>query len=306
MLSIFTLWITHLKQAQLKLTYHDFSPPHSPLVLALFFFSILLSGCNLQKTPPYPARDDMPLPLQMHFIISYPIPVMAWTPTSTKQATSKTIRIYIEGDGKAWIRRGRPSSDPTPENRLVHYLMKEDTKTDIAYLGRPCQYMQTSECHSKIWTFERYSKSVVDLMSHSVDKIKTHGNYQQVELIGYSGGATIALLLAARRDDIISVRTVAGNLDPAFTNNLHGVSDMPNAMNPLDFKETLSQIPQVHFYGSNDIIIPDKISRHYYSQMSSSRCITIKSVAASHHSGWAEHWHELLQETPKCKADSKI
>lgn len=226
---------------------------------------------------------------------------MAWTPAPTKPIPNKTIRIYIEGDGKAWIRKGRPSFDPTPENRLVHHVMQEDQQIDTAYLGRPCQYMQTSECRTRIWTFERYSKPIVELMNHSVDQIKKHGHYQKVELVGYSGGATIALLLASQRNDVVSVRTIAGNLDPAFTNTFHGVSEMPNAMNPLDYKEALSHIPQIHFYGSDDRIIPEQISRQYLSGMNTSKCITIKPVAATHHSGWAEHWRELLKIKPECR-----
>ena len=303
MISLFNSFIRKSNQDKLKPKLH-FSFICFLSFLIILNSPFLLSGCNTTKTVPYPAKGDILSSLQMHLLVPHPLPVMAWTPP--KQSTNKTIRIYIEGDGKAWIRKGRPSSDPTPENRLVHYLMKEDRQTDIAYLGRPCQYIQTSECHSKIWTFERYSKSIIALMSYSVDKIKQHGSYQQVELVGYSGGATIALLLAAQRDDIISIRTVAGNLAPAFTNNLHGVTEMLSAMNPLDFRKALSHIPQIHFYGTSDSVIPDKISHHYFSQMNNSECITIKPVPASHHSGWAERWQELLKAPPECKTTNKI
>ena len=130
--------------------------------------------------------------------------------------------------------------------------------------------MQTPDCRPRIWTFDRYSPAIVELMDFSVTQVKKQGQYQNIELVGYSGGATIALLLAARRDDVISVRTVAGNLDPAFTNDLHGVSKMPDAMNPSDFRRILAHIPQVHFYGTNDRVIPDKVSQHYSAMMGNS------------------------------------
>ena len=305
MFFLHTSFIHHTTPNKIK------SAPFPLSTSTLFFFiafhlSLVLSGCNSTSTIPYPAQDNLLPSLQTRLIIPQPLPVIAWTPRPLKQSTNNTIRIYIEGDGKAWVRRGRPSLDPTPENRLVHYLMKEDKKAEIAYLGRPCQYVQTPECHTKIWTFERYSRPVVDLMSLSVDKIKNQGNYQKVELVGYSGGATIALLLAALRDDVISVRTIAGNLTPDFTNSFHGVSEMPGSMIPLDYKKRLSRIPQVHFYGSDDVIIPDKISLHYSTRMNSTKCITVKPVTATHHSGWAEHWQELLKITPACELSDKI
>ena len=301
MFSPVSQWTAHLRQSRLRLSYYILFPLRP--FPAILLFSCLLSGCSSRNSLPYPARDDTLHSLQRHLIIPHPLPVMAWIPA---QAISNTVRIYIEGDGKAWVRRGRPSSDPTPENRLVHYLMQEDPETDIAYLGRPCQYLQTPQCHSRIWTFERYSKPVVDLMNDSVDRIKKYGNYQQIELVGYSGGATIALLLAARRDDVLSVRTVAGNLDPAFTNKLHGVSGMPNAMNPLNYRKILSQVPQVHFYGSNDGIIPDKISQHYQQRVHETNCIIIRKVQATHYSGWAEQWQDLLKVSPECRNSSGI
>lgn len=45
------------------------------------------------------------------------------------------------------------------------------------------------------------------------------------ELIGYSGGGNIAAILAERRADVRSLRTVAGNLDVAYVNATHHERD---------------------------------------------------------------------------------
>ena len=277
-------------------------------LLGGIFASLFLFGCGTNRTIPYPAIDQQFPSFQRTLIITVPLPVYGWIPfpSKEKEKPHPVIRIYIEGDGKAWVRRGRPALDPTPVNRLTHHLMLNDlsanTAVDIAYLARPCQYVQTSACKTTTWTFDRYNQEIVDVMNMAVDKIKTQGGYKKIELVGYSGGGTIALLLAALREDVISVRTVAGNLDPAFTNGLHGVSKIPTALNPGLFKQELALIPQIHFFGTEDNIITHKVSAHYQQSIGSSNCILIKPVTASHQSGWAEQWTELLQIIPTCAA----
>ncbi|MGI9277800.1 MAG: alpha/beta fold hydrolase [Endozoicomonas sp.] len=225
--------------------------------------------------------------------------IQSWQPGH--HGLSKTLRVYIEGDGRAWSRKGRPSSDPTPRNRLVHNLMLSDPKPDIAYLARPCQFQQDPHCNTETWTFGRYDNSVIQSMSRALDTLKQSGEYQQLELVGYSGGATIALLLAARRNDILSIRTIAGNLDPAFTNRYHRVSPMPSAMNPVHFTDRLQKVPQLHFYGTDDEVIPAAVSRHYLSLFRNRSCIQLEPVVgASHGEGWAEGWGQLLSRTVSC------
>ncbi|WP_257281109.1 serine hydrolase family protein [Endozoicomonas sp. ISHI1] len=222
------------------------------------------------------------------------------------QPGAEKLRVYIEGDGKAWLKRGVPSSDPTPVSRLVHSLMLEDSYSDIAYLGRPCQYIMTTFCDKSVWTFGRYDSSSLASTNEALDYLKKKGGYRKLELIGYSGGATLALLSAAQRDDVISIRTVAGNLDPFFTNQFHKVSPMPSALNPLDFQNKLRVIPQIHFYGSKDPIIPFQISKHYLKSLASSECISIVRVeGATHSQGWNREWSTLIAINATCDRNKK-
>lgn len=260
--------------------------------------SIFLSGCQSQPERPEISYTDFDQEMKLAVINTGFFPVYSWFPVNP---SSNQLRIYIEGDGRAWLRSGRASFDPTPVNRLVHHLMMKDSFPDIAYLSQPCQYEMNTACNKNVWTFERYSQKVIEAMNHAISEIKEKGGYKTLGLVGYSGGGAIALLLAATRDDVISVRTIAGNLDPHFTNRLHAVSAMPLALNPADYKKKLVDVPQVHFVGTNDSVIPEEVSRHYVNTVKDTSCVTIRSVEADHQQGWVSEWSRLLAIQPKCK-----
>ena len=120
-------------------------------------------------------------------------------------------------------------------------------------------------------------------------------------LIGYSGGGTVSVLLAARRDDVISLRTVAGNLDHKLQSHIHKVSMMPYSLNAKDSAQDISDIPQIHFVGAQDKIVPIDIAESY-KKSARSHCIKNKIVSnVKHHKGWTENWLTLLNEPlPTC------
>ncbi len=47
------------------------------------------------------------------------------------------LRIYIEGDGFAYVTRGQPSIDPTPINLVPLRLAAVDSGANIAWVARP-------------------------------------------------------------------------------------------------------------------------------------------------------------------------
>ncbi|WP_194842530.1 alpha/beta fold hydrolase [Endozoicomonas sp. OPT23] len=269
-------------------------------LIALIYFSLWLSGCQVSHQGNSDT-DQLILAKRLNssIIDSQPYQIWALTPA---ERSSNTLRVYIEGDGRAWLRKGVVSTDPTPRNRLIHRLMMQDAKFDIAYLARPCQFIMNSHCSRDVWTFGRYNKDILQAMNSAVTTLKNQGNYKQLELIGYSGGATLALLIASERSDVTSVRTVAGNLVPDYTNNLHRVSPMPEALNPVDYRIKLVKLPQIHFYGTEDRVIPAAISQYYRQQFSQTHCIqTIAVEKASHSSRWTESWSQLLKNEPACR-----
>lgn len=205
-------------------------------------------------------------------------------------------RIYIEGDGKAFRGTFEPSGDPTPENPVGLRLFLADGSGTAAYLGRPCMWGRTAVCRDRgIWTTKRFTQPVVELYTEEVARLSRGG---PVELVGYSGGAFLALQVAARLPNVTSVRTVAGNVDPAEVNRIHGVS----AMEVVGWPEgggRLHEVPQVHFVGSADKVVVGEVVRHYLAEVKP-LCAKVVTVEASHGEGWVEKWPELVREESGC------
>ncbi|MFP4313637.1 MAG: hypothetical protein ACLFR0_04845, partial [Alphaproteobacteria bacterium] len=132
----------------------------------------------------------------------------------------KPAHIYIEGDGITHsLRHNRryQSINPTPINPVALHMAAHDLHDNVAHLARPCQYSgMTSKdriCGDELWKGERYSAKAVALMNDTINEIKARYNLTDLHLIGYNGGGAIATILAAKRDDVVSLRTVAAILD---------------------------------------------------------------------------------------------
>lgn len=222
----------------------------------------------------------------------------------------RPLTIYIEGDGLAWISRTEPSRDPTPQRAIGLQLALADDGPNVAYLARPCQFTPmtlNAICGPAWWTGKRFSETVVASMDAAVDTLAARVPGQRIDLVGYSGGGAIAVLVAAQRTDIASLRTVAGNLDSEAVNRLHGVSSMPESLNPIDVAPRIGALPQWHLAGSADKIIPQHIARGFVA----AQCATITPCAArvvvvpglAHDGDWAAIWraqgHGRLTPSPQ-------
>jgi hypothetical protein len=113
-------------------------------------------------------------------------------------------------------------------------------------------------------------------MTLAIDHFAAPG--QKIHLVGYSGGAAVAALIAESRGDIASLRTIAGNLDTEAANRYHGVSFMPESLNPISKASRLALLPQGHFVCDGDRIIPPLITEGFAKAMGNSRCVTITYV----------------------------
>ena len=202
---------------------------------------------------------------------------------------NKTIHIYIEGDGLAWITRSRVSDDPTPTNPLGLKLMLKDPNTCKIYLARPCQYIDSNKCEKKYWSSARFHKKVIDSYNEVLNTIKTLYQNDTFELVGYSGGGAVATLLSAQRDDISRLVTIAGNLDTEKWTKIHNISPLYDSLNPADFTKELEKIPQLHLIGGKDTIIPFSIFNSYKSKFQNNENIHYKIYDDYTHSkGWIE------------------
>lgn len=219
------------------------------------------------------------------------------------------VNIYIEGDGFAWASRGRLSSNPTPRDAFTLRLAAQDPAANVLYIARPCQYTSLEKdklCAPKYWSGSRFSEEVVDSVNKAISHYTKQFSQPKINLIGYSGGAAVAVLVAARRNDIATLRTVAGNLDHVAINKYHDVENLDNSLNPIDVAEKLASLPQYHFAGVDDKIVPLSVIKGFAEKSEQGKsCVKVSSVnGATHYSGWKEHWQQLLMQPVFCKTNS--
>jgi hypothetical protein len=205
--------------------------------------------------------------------------------------------IYIEGDGSAWKSGSLPSDDPTPTNPLALGLAVQDKRPAVAYLSRPCQFtgMPSKGCSEAVWTDARFSPAVLNSNNQAIDILKKQYQAKDLILVGYSGGATVASLLAAQRSDIKELITVAGNLDTEAWVKYFGLNPLTGSLNPADKVKQLSAIKQIHFIGAKDQVIPIEITQGYLKKLTKpnqAQLIEIKDYG--HVCCWQQNWPALL------------
>jgi len=211
------------------------------------------------------------------------------------------LSIYLEGDGLAWVSRTEPSRDPTPDNPIGLRLAALDKAPNVIWIARPCQYTNIVEnplCKQYYWTIGRLSPEIVASVDLAISAAKLSAKATKIHLIGYSGGGGIAILIAARRNDVATIRTVAGNIDHEAFTNLHRVTPMSQSIDPATMAGSINTIAQWHFYGEDDKVVPKLIGESYMKKSEFKSCSQIQVISGvSHYRGWEAHWPRLLQET---------
>lgn len=215
---------------------------------------------------------------------------------------AQPVHIYIEGDGLAWLSRSTPSMNPTPTEPVALQLAAMDRGPNVVYLARPCQYTALSEspsCSQRSWTGGRFDTGVIEAMNEAVAQIDAPAG---ITLTGFSGGANIAALIAARRQDVKELRTVAGNLAPETLNKIHGVSAMPSALSARSVGPLIAHIPQMHFIGGADEIVTAPVYEAYAATTGQGACVSSEIVpGVTHTKGWAPLWPALMQRPLPCQ-----
>ncbi|PHS70451.1 MAG: alpha/beta hydrolase [Cycloclasticus sp.] len=219
----------------------------------------------------------------------------SYTGLATK---SDLLTVYIEGDGFAWLTRSRPSMDPTPLNPVGLKLALAQQRGQAAYLARPCQFVlesRSKNCSNQYWTNKRFSNEVINDFNIALTLLKKQFSAITLRLVGYSGGATVALLVAARRGDIESVVTVAGNLDHGAWAEFHNLTPLYGSLNPIDYSVQLENIKQVHFVGDQDTVSPLILAKQFAQQFSSNVDIEVVVVKNQDHGCcWEKIWPGLI------------
>ena len=216
-----------------------------------------------------------------------------------------TLTIYIEGDGRAWINSTWASFDPTPRDPLALRLALRDPSGNAVYLARPCQFVineNRRNCEAKYWTSHRFAPEVIESGNQAVNILKARYGADKIMLVGYSGGGAVAALIAARRDDVALLVTVAGNLDHVFWTASHGISPLSGSLNPADAAKNLQQVPQRHYVGARDVIIDERVARAYAARFETNNAPSIIVIPEfDHHCCWIDIWPDLVQSGFKAR-----
>ena len=177
-----------------------------------------------------------------------------------RTGVGRHARVFIEGDGRPWLAGGRAISDnPTPRKTpLLDWMMQ--TPGPALYLGRPCYFEQDSPaCHPMLWTYSRYSETVLDSMQAALNHWLAHQpDINELTLIGHSGGGVLALLLAERIPQTSSVVAIATPLDIDRWAGLHGYGRLFDSINPAQQTEWRPDVTRQLLFGEKDSQVPAK------------------------------------------------
>lgn len=170
------------------------------------------------------------------------------------------LTIVFEGDGQAHDRRGRPTNDPTSQNRPGHDLARAWPQGPVVWVGRLCQHVRDLDgaCDVRDWTSHRYSAQALAAANAAVDQLKARTGAARVRLVGWSGGGVIAALLAQERDDVEGLITFASPLDLAAWTTSQRLSPLAGSLDPAA-RRFLAPVPQVHLLGRFDTVVAPSV-----------------------------------------------
>ncbi len=203
-----------------------------------------------------------------------------------------TMTVYIEGDGLAWITPRQPARDPTPRNPVSLALATRDTGPGpVLYIARPCQYRaDPAACQVRYWTNARFSPEVVEATDQAITQANSRFGTHHIRLVGYSGGGVLAALLAARRDDVTALVTIAAPLDTDAWIARHAVSPMSGSLAPLDHPGRWPLIPQLHLVGEKDTVVPPNLNAGIPERLQAA-CAVVRVIPGyAHDSDWQSIW----------------
>ena len=266
--------------------------------LTLACASALLTGCMANHSV---VREDVArrtaLPV---FMLPRDIPTENFMIQSYERVHTKnqSATIYIEGDGTYTVYKPDFTHNPTPTDPVALRLAAQDGGTNVIWVARPCQYNKGwkngKDCPAEYTTSKRFAPEVIESYNQVLDNIKAYYSIPSFDLVGYDGGAAIAVILGSQRADIKSIRTVAGNLDPHSVANINNKPYQEGSLNPLDFAAGISNIPQRHFIGKGDKMTPPAVYNSFAQAVSQGQCLNVSLVDnADHQAGWVEQWKTL-------------
>jgi hypothetical protein len=241
-------------------------------LFTFFSFCWLTVGCS--SLPKKMERLSYKPLKTTHFIIA------TW---ATELTPKHTLRIYIEGDSKANF-----FGKPEPKNKVVRHLAQRDKAQNVVYIAQPCQYIQNNNCVLKVWKNGRYAVEMVQAVQSVVEHYAEKYRIEDIELIGYDGGGTIAALIAARIRLPVKLITISGILDPKAYTALHKDELLYDPLNPMNENYILAGVPQVHYVAGNDDVFPKEFTETFVAHMPNPVSVQVRLLQSATHDNWDE------------------
>jgi pimeloyl-ACP methyl ester carboxylesterase len=274
----------------------------SPIGRALILTALMFAG--LQGCASTPARYADSVAdrgaLQEENVASGPFTLTTY---SRIQDINAPVTVYIEGDIQGWWPTTEPGVDPMPDDFLGLRLATLDPSPNVVYIARPCQFALADDtsCDPTAWSRGRHAELIVANMNRVVDHFVVPFTHPHVNLVGYSGGGAIAAVIASRRHDVTSLRTIAGNLDPAATSRYHAADLDEDFLDPMGIATRLALIPQEHFVGTGDTVVPPFLVANFVKAIGPSYCVKVENIpGATHKTGWEQIWQSRAASIPVC------
>jgi len=181
------------------------------------------------------------------------------------QKSASTLWVFLEGDGQPWVDGGRRvARDPTPKIPLAFDLFKASPVSRV-YLGRPCYFSHAGDvgCDPSLWTSARYGEAAVASMAAALETLVRENSARRVILVGYSGGGTIAYLVAPRIPAVSALVTISANLDIDAWTRAHRFLSLSESDNPATAPALDHRITQIAIVGGRDVNVPQSSLRAF-------------------------------------------
>lgn len=258
-------------------------------VLALYLFIPLL-GCtfNPSKTTQKICQNCKQIILNS----KGDYPLIAYTRVNEVEPDG-LIHIYLEGDGRPWMKGIWPAKNPNSREMTALRLMAQD-KYPAIYLNRPCYGYQKlpPSCSPDLWTSARYSATVVTALNSALTELAHQFPNQRWILIGHSGGGTLAMLLTQTRDDVAAILTVAANLDHKAWTETHGYLPLHESLNPIEQELLPANVLRWHLAGDRDKQVSPEITKRAADMDPQARFIL--KAGFDHQCCWENQWSEII------------
>jgi hypothetical protein len=201
------------------------------------------------------------------------------------------LAVFLEGDGAPWRGGVEPSEDPTTRHPVALELLLR-TPGAGAYVGRPCYHrLEDPRCTPDHWTHARYSEAVVNSMIAAVREAAQLAGVRQIELVGYSGGGALAVLVAERLEGVVSVTTIGANLDVEAWTRHHRYLPLERSLDPAR-SDRAHPWRELHLQGARDVNVPPATTDAYFARYPGAQRRVIAEF--DHVCCWVDAWPELL------------